>query len=131
MNQPIVAPSELVARFLLYSNCYASLAKRVKYPAFLPARDMNTSVFRVSTLSENEIWKIGKDDVAKKREKKLHGRADIKAKDILEVGLAVEPETSSHPLHANIVNWPLEKQKQNLFAMKLAERAKLCLVPTN
>ncbi|HAX99291.1 MAG TPA: hypothetical protein DCY12_10505 [Candidatus Atribacteria bacterium] len=92
---------------------------------------MNTSVFRVSTLSENEIWKIGKDDVAKKREKKLHGRADIKAKDILEVGLAVEPETSSHPLHANIVNWPLEKQKQNLFAMKLAERAKLCLVPTN
>lgn len=131
MNQHIVAPSEIIARFLLYRNCYAPETKRVKYPAFLPASDMNTSVFRVSTLSENEIWKIGKDDVAEKRGKQLHGRADIIAEYILTEGLAVKPDITSHPLHANIVNWPPEKQKQILFAKKLAEKTKLCLVPTN
>ncbi len=117
--------SEELARYLFDRSQYRPSENRPKYSAFLPARDGKTSVFRIYDLSETEIWKIG-DCVAQKRDKDLLGRTDIIAINVLKAGLKIDPDNIP-PRHANIVNWPSEKDKQKLIAIELAENAELHL----
>lgn len=121
-------PEEDISRYILNKSCFSSQNRRVKYSAFLPASNGETSVFRITGLLDYEIWEIGHREVAQKRGKPLLGRADISALHVLEEGLRMKPDNNP-PRHANIIGWPEEKSGQKLIAMELAANAQLHLVP--
>lgn len=121
-----VAPDENLSRFILNKNHFSILHKRVKYAAFLPATNGETSVFRTSKLTDKEIWATGDKEVAQKRNKSLLGRADISAVHAFNNKLKVIPDDTP-PRHANITGWPYEKSEQKLIAMELAGEASLHL----
>ncbi|MFH0926839.1 MAG: hypothetical protein V1872_14615 [bacterium] len=118
--------TEQLSRYILSESQFSKTKSRVKYSAFMPASDGKTSVFRIYNLTENEIWEIGENEVAQKRDKALLARADIKASHILKTGLSIIPDDSP-PRHANIDNWPSEKERQRLIALELAEESSLFL----
>lgn len=80
-------------------------------------------MYRTLTLSETEIWEIGKEVVAPKRELPLIGRGDLPAEKILALSLSINPATAPHPLHANVEGWNADTTKDRLLALKLAEAA--------
>lgn len=125
-----INPKEYLARYLFHKNQFSAINRRVKYVAFMPAPNGETSVFRISNLSDNEIWKIGDTDVAQKRGLFLLGRADISAFHVFDKSLKVVPDNNP-PQHANIIGWPKEKSEQKLIAMELAESAQLHMRQNN
>ena len=102
----------------------------MKPPAFLPRPNpktgtLETSVFQVSGLTEQEVLEIGRS-VSSKSSKTLYGRAILDIQDISNSGLCLSPDNIP-PRHANIVDWPIEKSEQKAFALKLASVARLKL----
>ncbi|MBI5739161.1 MAG: hypothetical protein HZA16_00440 [Nitrospirae bacterium] len=126
MEPEQVRPEEVLARFIFHKNHFSIEHKRAKYAAFLPAPNGETSVFRVSGLTDIVIWQIGDKDVAVKRRMPILGRADILAFHVLNRSLRIKPDDTP-PLHANITGWPKEKSEQKLIAMELARDAQLYL----
>jgi hypothetical protein len=122
MVEPL-APSEILSRFVIQTNWYKPSDNCVRYAAFMPnPKNGETSVFRISGISERDIWKIGDREVGVLRNKPVLGRADIGASFIYTKGLKVVP--SEPPVrHANIVGWPEEKSEQTLIALQLAAEA--------
>jgi hypothetical protein len=103
----------------------------VKFQVFLP-RNGETSVFRVSRLSDAEVWGLGNNHVARLRNRTIKARADIKVQMVESVGaekghasLTVVPETSTHLLHANIVGWPEDESAVQMIAVTLADKAEV------
>jgi hypothetical protein len=130
----IVTPSERISRYFLQKKGRCSPSKKtVSYGAFLPPSNLRESVYRTTNIANAEIWKIGEEYVAKPlsiklgKDKKIHGRADIAAVEIINRGLELSPDTTPHPLHANIVGWPEEKDEQKMLAVELANKASLHL----
>lgn len=121
-----IKPGENLTRYILRKDHFSTQQKRVKYVVFMPAPNGETSVFRISHLSGDEIWEIGNCKVAQKRELPLLGRADILASCVLNMNLNLIPDNNP-PRHANIVGWPSEKSEQKLIAMELAENSQLHL----
>lgn len=128
-NRVRISEEEPICRYLFQSNHYSALNGRVKYSAFLPLNG-ETSVFRIKNLTEEEVWEIGKTEVADRRNQPLKARGDVIASSIYIEGLSLEPETSLHQLHANMINWPEVKSEQILIATKIAESAKLHINPS-
>lgn len=126
LNLEQVSPEENLTRYILQKSHFSILHKKVKYAAFMPLPHGETSVFRISNLSDSEIWKIGDIEVAQKRGGPLLGRADISVFQVLNKNLKVVPDNIP-PRHANIIGWPEEKSEQKLIAMELAENAQLHL----
>ncbi|MBI5056132.1 MAG: hypothetical protein HZB61_05920 [Nitrospirae bacterium] len=124
MDLEQVLPEEDLTRYILHKNHFSALHNRVKYAAFLPAPNGETSVFRISNLSDNEIWETGDKEVAQKRGIPLFGRADILASQILRRRLRIVPDDKPQR-HANIIGWPEEKSEQKLIAIELAYNARL------
>ncbi|MDP2646571.1 MAG: hypothetical protein Q8P24_16650 [Desulfobacterales bacterium] len=129
-NRNEISEEEPICRYLFHSNNYSASNGRVRYNAFLPLNG-ETSVFRIKNLSEEEVWDIGQREIADRRNKELKARGDVIASSIYEVGLGLEPEISSHHLHANIINWPKVKSEQILIARKVADSAELHLNPNS
>ncbi len=122
----IISADETLSRFILSSGHFSKVTKRVKAEAFMPNRDGEVSVFRVSDLDEPEICAIG-DAVAKVVARNLHGRAELKARVVRHNDLDV---VSAEPpvRHANIVGWPeKDKARQKIIALQLATSATLLL----
>ncbi|MBF0537789.1 MAG: hypothetical protein HQL03_05995 [Nitrospirae bacterium] len=117
-----VKPEEKLTRFIFDSNEYRSSDKGLKHSAFMPNNKGKTSVFRISGISDEEIWDIGEREVVPKKGKAMKGRADIPAYEVLKHNLSVDPEEPP-PRHANIVSWNLNRQDQRLIAVKLAADA--------
>ena len=122
MVEPITQ-SEVLSRFIMQANWYRLSDNRVRYAAFMPnPKNGETSVYRISGISDREVWEIGDREVGLKRDKPILGRADIGASFIIMKGLNVVP--SEPPVrHANIVGWPEEKSEQRLVALELAAEA--------
>lgn len=81
-------------------------------PAFNEKTKMlETSVYRISGLSEASIWNIG-DEFAGNPIDKVKARADFSCDQVRKIELDIVPEKTPHPLHANIIKWPLEKDAQ-------------------
>ncbi len=116
---------ETIARYLFDRKHFAPEKKRVKYPAFLP-RNGETSVFRISGLSSEDIWRIG-EIVANESSRNLKARGDLAVRDVSDEGLEVIQETRKHHLHANITGWSDDSSKNKLIAIKLADKASLNL----
>jgi hypothetical protein len=121
--------TETVSRYIFNKKHFSIDNKRVKYAAFIPninkdSSEYETSVFRVSSLSEKDIWEIGKY-VEKLRKQTLKARGDLKVQSILDNKLSVIAAPVSHYRHANIVNWPATKNERMLFAIQLEKSARL------
>lgn len=117
-----VETEETLARYLYSKNNYRSSDLTVKYSAFMPPEDKRLSVFRISELTENDVWSIG----VNLRPQPLLGRADIKALYVSEIGLLIDADDIPQR-HANIIGWPEEASAIKLKAVELAEKACLCL----
>ncbi len=116
--------SEILSRFILQRNWYRSSNNTVKYAAFMPnPKNGETSVFRTTGISDEEIWLIGEREVATRRGKSIAGRADIEAAVVISLSLRVVPSEPPER-HANITGWPDERSAQKLIAIKLAEKAR-------
>jgi hypothetical protein len=122
MVEPIT-PSEVLSRFIMQTNWYRLSDNCVRYAAFMPnPKNGETSVYRISGISDREVWEIGDREVGLKRDKPILGRADIGASFVITKGLNVVP--SEPPIrHANIIGWPEQKSEQRLVALELAAEA--------
>ena len=109
---------EILSRFVLQER-YIRANNTVRHSAFTPNRNGKTSVFRISDITENEIWVIGEREVASKQNKPILGRADIITSIVISKGLKVIPGEPPER-HANIIDWPEEKSKQKQIALELA-----------
>jgi hypothetical protein len=118
-----VTPSEVLSRFIMQTNWYRLSDNRVRYAAFMPnPKNGETSVYRISGISDREVWEIGDREVGLRRDKPILGRADIGASFVITKGLNVVP--SEPPIrHANIIGWPEQKSEQRLVAIELAAEA--------
>lgn len=116
-----VSPEECLARYAVEKS-YFRADGSVRHNAFMPATDKKTSVFRVSSLTDTEIWNIGNTHVVPRRGKPLLGRAEIVAKHVFDNDLEVEVGEPP-PLHANITGWSDEQSERRLVAQELAARA--------
>lgn len=119
-NIPPVADNELLARFILNSN-----EKRpdgnVTHKLFMPWKWVELSVNRYRKATLAETWQVG-FDVASQRNKNLHGIANIRASSCKIGGLDVVPDPilPNNPNHANIKEYPSEKEDQMALAKILA-----------
>ena len=123
-----IEDTEPLGRYLMSKRHFSIENKRVKDAAFMPAPDFCLSVFRTQGLTEDEIWKLGYEEVVKKlpAPRTLYGRGQIILLAVKEVNLELDPDDTPSR-HANIVGWPQEKSKQKLIALQLASEAILKL----
>ena len=124
---PELISRDLISRFIFDKKHFSAQRNEAKPKAFFPARDGRTSVFLVAGLGEKEIWDIGVSFVAVLRQRELQARADLTEQDVSDVGLVVTPESSQHPLHANLEGWPREKEEKKGLAQDLAALATLVI----
>ncbi|MES2614072.1 MAG: hypothetical protein V4591_01515, partial [Bdellovibrionota bacterium] len=120
-----ISAEEPIARFLFSSSNFNK--QKVKYGAFMPAPNGDASVIRIFQLEEKEIQLIDTTVVSKTRKDVSKGRAEFIAMDAFELDLKIEPDTKTHPRHANLTNYSSEKSKTRSQAQQLAERSKLIL----
>jgi len=119
--------TELVTRYIFDKKFFRRSNNSVRFGAFMPYKG-ETSVFRIASLANKDIWNIGDKFVAKPRGRSIKSRADITVKAIQSVKdkeLKVVSETSTHPLHANIVGWPADESAQQMLAVELANESTL------
>jgi len=125
LKQDSVADSEQIARYIFTKKHFSVDRGIVRPAAYMPAPNREASVFRISNLAEKEIWDIGHKYVAWPSGRTLRARGDTSAVMISKTELKIVPETTPHPLHANIVNWPSEKDEQKMLAVEIANEATL------
>jgi len=122
-----VAPDELLARYIMYSGWIRS-DRTVRQEAFIP-RNSELSVTRHLYLTEEDVWKIGRR-IAENTSRTLHGRADMETCHVIAQGLDVVSQPVPDNLnHANIVNWPVEKDARKMCALEIAMAARFVANP--
>ncbi|MBT3881530.1 MAG: hypothetical protein HOF76_21115 [Candidatus Scalindua sp.] len=110
---------EALSRFVLQKT-YIRADNTIRPAAFLPnPKNGETSVFRISGITDNEIWAIGDSKVAPKQNRPILGRADINASIVLSNYLEIIPSEPPER-HADITGWPEEKSEQKQIALELA-----------
>lgn len=122
-NIPSVADDEWLARFIVNSNELRH-DDTVRPKLFMPYKLVALSVNRHRNCTEEEIWGVGYE-VAETRQRKLYGRADIKAASarIAPLDVVAKPLMPKNPNHAEIVGFPPAKEDQQALAVKLAAAA--------
>lgn len=119
---PDLDPSEIVSRFLLKDQIRRSDAT-VRHGAFLPSEShLKISVFRLSSLSDQEIWALAAEKVEPTRGPVI-GRGNLSVTQIVENKLKVTPDAIPNSKHADIVEWPEERSLRATIAMALAALA--------
>lgn len=128
-----VSPGETLARFIRYGSHFSDVTNRVRPDAFLPhKRSIDISVFRISELTEDEVWKIGQEYVHTE-ERPVKARADLSAAVVYENSLEVVPDEPPQR-HANIGSFPVDngptnRKARRSLAAKLATFSKLVIPP--
>ena len=122
MPDPSVDPSEHVSRFLINGDIRSS-DNTVRHRAFLPsASKLEISVFRISDLLEDAIWALAVEKVEPTRGKVI-GRGDLTVSTIMGEGLRVRPDQNATSRHADIVDWPADRDARASIAQVLAAKA--------
>ncbi len=124
-----VAPDELLARYITSSRWLRSSNQTIKSDAFIPPNS-ELSVTRHLHLTEESIWKIGRK-IAAGIPRTLYGRADVETCHVIAQGLDVvsQPVEPDNPNHANIINWPTEKDARKMCALEIANAASFVANP--
>ena len=120
-----VSDGESLCRFIFSDKNFSSVNRRVKHHAFSP-KDREVSVFRTASLNDGEIWKLGQERAGEVRGNP-RARADLFARAVRQARLNVVSAPTPHPRHANIVDWPAQKELQQLAKMELANASTLVL----
>ena len=94
----------------------------------MPSIDGEVSVYRIINLKEDQVWEIGRVNVAVVLDKPLLGRADIVTSSVLNQKLRVDSDPAPHPRHANIIGWPPDKGEQKEIALLVAAESQLHLI---
>lgn len=131
MNTTSISDQEELSRFLFDNKDFTESSGNIRWnklmPLFCEEFDrLETSIFRTSTVDQDKkIWELG-DSFAGLNRKAVKAMAVLQAKQIRnKQGLDVIPETSTHPLHAVIINWPKAKDGQIEICKELKKEAKL------
>ena len=127
MNVP---PDEKLTRFISSKKHFSIENKTVSYRAFIPPskNSQELSVYRISHLTENEVWEIGREYV--QGEHRIKARADFLAEVVYENNLIVVTDMQVHELHANIRPFPIDKEDRDEILRELALASELVLVTT-
>jgi hypothetical protein len=120
-----VADDESLCRFIFSDKMFSSINRRVKHHAFSP-KGNEVSVFRTVSLEQDDIWKMGQLQAGGARGNP-RARADLLTRAVRKARLNVLSAPKSHPRHANIVDWPAEKELQQRAKMELASASTLVL----
>lgn len=119
VEQP-VAEAEWLARYIVRKQ-HVRRDGTVKPDPFIPFKYVELSVTRHLELSEQRIWDIG-DRVASQTNTQLQGRADAQASVYMQQRLRVVAAPVEHnPNHANVVDWPSDKQAQKEIALEIVK----------
>lgn len=128
-NLPPVAADELLARYILFRDHIRTSDQTVKANAFIPHPHSELSVNRHHSCTSGEIWAFG-HAVAEKRDKTLHGRADVRANDFAYHELSVDPDPiEGNPNHSIVTGWPQAKHDQKIIALEIAAVAAFVPAP--
>jgi hypothetical protein len=120
---PDVSDDELLARYVLQSKLLRN-DRTVRPDLFMPHPYQELSLTRYLNATIEEVLAIG-EDIAKKLNRTLYGRADIQAVDCKVDSLkVVKKPMLNNPNHADIEGFPPEKQDQKAIALRLAAAAK-------
>ncbi|MGB8225977.1 MAG: hypothetical protein WCE45_03780 [Sedimentisphaerales bacterium] len=123
-----IAPDELLARYITSSKWIRKQDQTVKQDAFIPPNS-ELSVTRHLGLTEEAIWKIGKK-IVESTPRFLHGRADVETSHVIAQRLNVVPQPEDdNPNHANIINWPPDKDARKMCALEIAKVAHFIATP--
>ena len=117
MNEA-VNQEEKISRFY-FSKKDIRQDNTIKHNVFMPPSHGRMSVYRTSDLTSKEILEIGKVYVEPDRGKPIVGYADLKAIEIYNCELKINPTMLPHPRHANIEGWELNTEKDRLKALRL------------
>lgn len=122
-----ISRDEVVGHFILSKSEFSIQKAQVKHRALEPSlRENSISVVRIRDLSEENIWEWGRQNVISSEAQTLYARADMHVLDIILLKLSIEPDEP--PVrHANIANWPSQKDAMIAVAQQLAARAILRL----
>ncbi len=117
-----VADDECLARYIIRPD-HVRKDGTVKPEPFVPFKHTELSVTRHLALSESELWEIG-SEVAGQRGTSLVARADVQTMVFVQQKLrAVSAPVEGNPNHANVIDWPPDKQAQKAIALEIALRA--------
>lgn len=122
-----VGVDEPLARFLTSKDHFRT-SGRVRHSAFkLPNGMNNISVYRTKDMSIPEIWNLAQNEVTMRRSDhaEVLAMARISVREVESVGLRIDPNGVPHPRHANIENWPLQKEDLLEIRKELANIAGL------
>lgn len=131
----LITPGEECRRFLFSRN--ERNATGVKPSAFAPSnKSSNTSVFLKSRFNSEADFNLLRKKVIKRRGKRLHGEAKFSAEAIefarLELAetqfncnLKLILDESDFQNHANIDDWPDQKEHRLFLQAAIAAKAKL------
>ncbi len=122
-----VSSAEPLARFLNSSRLF-NTSGRIKPAAFMP-RDGETSVFRVGTMGDDELWETGEKHLDLPKGRQIHGVAFVSTRNVWTSGLDIEAKEPP-PRHANIIGWQtdgtaLAKARNKELSARLAQQAEL------
>ncbi len=113
-----VLPGEKITRFIRY-NSHFDEPNIVRHEAFLPHRKkIDISVFRITQITDSEVWKIGFEHV-QKPDLPVYARADLFASNVYDNSLEVIPSTEEHEWHADITGFPVEREEHKVEDRKL------------
>lgn len=112
---------EVTTRFLFSREHFAETKRMVKARAFLPDQRDETSVFRITDMTNDAIWTIGNEI----RGESAKARGDLLVSVVQKAGLKIRAAPEDHPRHAVIVNWPTEKHDRLMAATLLSKETTL------
>ncbi len=125
-----VPPSEKLARFIFSKKHFSVEKREVKFKAFIPPPNSeDISVYRISGLSDRQVWEIGRKYVGRK-DRAIKARANLAAEAVYANNLEVVPDPLPHELHANVRPFPADRRARDRIAKQLALASELVIMPT-
>ena len=121
----IIDSDELLTRYIFHQALFNPNTGTVKPTVFTPHKDRNDlSVYRITGCSEPEIWELANNFV-KPKDKTTLARADTQAESYYKAGLRIVSLKTPHIRHANVENWPLDRDDRNEIRRQLSEASRL------
>lgn len=104
----ILAPDELVARFIYTERNIRKSQNRPKPGAFNPSPHIELSVVHSSGLNDGQIWEVGKQTLGTQPGRgNIYGRVDVPVQSILDVKLRALRDDSPFNRHTSVIDWPI------------------------
>ena len=94
-----VSADENITRFINQKAYFRPNDGTVRHNAFMPNRDGEVSVYRITGIDDSEVYAIGTKYFAEITGKPLMGRADIIVSEVFKHDLRIQSHQDPHPRH--------------------------------